>query len=46
MSDTYHFPFYEVQEGKRVLMEIIVEAESFDEAIIAAHDEMVRRDNA
>jgi len=26
--------------------EIIVEAESFDEAIIAAHDEMVRRDNA
>ena len=41
---TYTFPFYEVQDGKRVLMEIVVEAEDFDEAIQAAHDEMVRRD--
>ncbi len=42
---TYVFPFYDVQEGKPVLMEIIVQAESFGEAIEAAHDEMVRRGN-
>jgi hypothetical protein len=39
----FRFPFVELQNGKQVAMEFVVEAESFEEAIQAAHDELERR---
>ena len=40
----FRFPFVELDaKGKQVAMEFVVEAESFEEAIQAAHDELERR---
>lgn len=40
----FRFPFVEIgTDGKRVLMEFVVEAEDFEEAIQAAHDELEKR---